>query len=328
MNYRRKGRSLNLGRSAAKAMDTAIGNGSNSFYDPKSGLFLLFVLALVLWWIIPLGQMVAGYVGGRRAGSMSRGLAVAAAGSAILIGLSLLVTAGAEWLLSLQNVQDFIASTVPSASDWITSLGGYMSGFAGISSGSVTIAAGDFVMMGVFAIVGGAMANQSRKEMSIIVGHALREGAPKPPRSARAAMEGRQLGFGTYADYTALTVNSVSGTEARSQDRVTEKPAPVQPKPKRAEATATTATAVTAPATPTSSVAAASTTVSVPVPGLAKPEPEKAAPRKAPEPAPAKTEEAAPKEAPKEPKAADDRATQQETQTQQPHAAADDFEYL
>ena len=122
---------------------------------------------------------------------LGREIAVAAAGSAILIGLSLLVTAGAEWLLSLQNVQDFIASTVPSASDWITSLGEYMSGFAGISSGSVTIAAGDFVMMGVFAIVGGAMANQSRKEMSIIVGHALREGAPKPPRSARAAMEGR-----------------------------------------------------------------------------------------------------------------------------------------
>lgn len=324
MNYRRKGRSLNLGKSAAKAMDTAIGNGSNSFYDPKSGLFLLFVLALVLWWIIPLGQMVAGYVGGRRAGSMSRGLAVATAGSAILIALSLVVTAGAEWLLSLQNVQDFIASTVPSASDWITSLGEYMSGFAGISSGSVTIAAGDFVMMGVFAIVGGAMANQSRKEMSIIVGHALREGAPKPPRSARAAMEGRQLGFGTYADYTALTVNSTAGTEARAQ----EKPAPVQPKPKRAEVTATTAAAVTASVTPTSSLAAATATVSVPVPGPAKPEAEKAAPKKAPEPAPAKAEEPAPEEVPKEPEAADDRISPQETQTQQPHAAADDFEYL
>lgn len=263
MNYRLKGRKIDWGRSAAKFVDTATGRASQSFYDPKSGLFLMLVLALVLWWIIPLGQMVAGYVGGRRAGSMSKGVGVALGATFILSLLGLAITAGTEWILSLQNVQDFIANTMPPLGDWLASARDYMAGFAGMVSGSFAFSGGDFMMMGVFAVVGGAMANQSRKEISIIVEQAVNGTAPAPPRSAKAATEGRPMGFSSYADYTAVSVNNVAGAELRAQGQ--EKEIPVSRTRRRNDVTATSIASTAVPSAAVTATSSATTSETLPL---------------------------------------------------------------
>ena len=54
-----------------EAADTILGTGADKadvMYDSRSGALLTFLLLFIVGWIPTIGQMVAGYVGGRRSG--------------------------------------------------------------------------------------------------------------------------------------------------------------------------------------------------------------------------------------------------------------------
>ena len=66
--------------------------GQRSVYDTRSGTLLTIILLFVVGWIPMVGQMVAGFVGGRRAGSPFRGFIAAFVGTmSVLLVLFVIV---------------------------------------------------------------------------------------------------------------------------------------------------------------------------------------------------------------------------------------------
>ena len=209
---------MDISATAVNAVNSVVGTNSRSFYDSKSGTFLLIALALVLWWVPYLGQMIPGYVGGRRAGSMSRGILVSIVGTAVLAGLALGGAVTVSWLLSTPSIMECISS-YPALQTVFDYISGYLSTFILITESGFSITTEmikEYLLMGAFAIVGGAMANQARKEMSIVIGSTMSQTAPKVPRSIKAAAAGRNLNFESYSDLYAISVNSMAVSDARS----------------------------------------------------------------------------------------------------------------
>ena len=93
-----------------------------------SGMLWIIVLGILLFWLPVLGQMIAGFVGGKKAGSAMNGL-LAAILPAIIIGLVTFVLLG-----------------------WVPVIGA-------IVAGAVTIVVmASMIVVIIFAIIGGAMA--------------------------------------------------------------------------------------------------------------------------------------------------------------------------
>ena len=206
------------GVAARIASGDAVGARSESFYDTKHGLVMETVLALVLWWIPYLGQMIPGYVGGRRSGSMGRGIIASVSSTFIILLLAIAGAYSLSWLMSTATIVDCMAS-FPALQTFFDYAVGYISMFivlTGSGFSITTAVAGNYLLMCVFAVLGGAMANQSRKELALIVDAAVSQSAPKAPRSVRAAAAGRTLNFESYSDLSAISVNSMPGADIRS----------------------------------------------------------------------------------------------------------------
>src|SRR5574344_2438708 len=88
MSFVSSGTADNVGAKAKSAAEAVLGTGADTAdtaYDMKSGALLTFLLLFALGWIPILGQMVSGYVGGRRSGSPVRGLAATGAATVCVL---------------------------------------------------------------------------------------------------------------------------------------------------------------------------------------------------------------------------------------------------
>ncbi len=203
------GRASDWGESAKEALSIALGFKSDSVYDYKSGTFLAGILALFTWWIPYVGQMIPGYVGGRRAGSIGRGLLCTSIASAVILVIMILLSA----LLSVVFTDTYANSMegVPLfIKDSLWALHEYVGTFALVSNGILTINFGSYGMFVVFGMVGGVMAEQSRKEMQIIVANASAASKPAAHRSTVSFKTGQPLGFRDYVDNSPIAVNTTT----------------------------------------------------------------------------------------------------------------------
>ncbi|MGN1044465.1 MAG: hypothetical protein ACI4Q9_00720 [Candidatus Methanomethylophilaceae archaeon] len=231
MSKSKSKRPRNVGSVARGAIDGATGIGSNSFYDCKSGVFIASVLAMALSWIPHLGLMVAGFVGGRRAGSMSRGVLVGLASSVAVLSVALVLNIGFAKLFTpeYQSVIDGISAVSPQIVAAMESVNEYLTvNFVSVEAGNVSVPFGKYALLTAFSLIGGVLADQARKEVRIIVSHAEERARPKAPRSVRAHMESRPMGFRTFDDLSRMNVNAV----APSQEPKAQKQVPVQDAPK------------------------------------------------------------------------------------------------
>lgn len=219
------GHAQDFGEVAKSALVEASGVNSRSFYDPKSGLFFTVLLSLILWWIPYLGQMIPGFVGGRRAGSIKNSLVVSLLASLILI-VSTAVISGLLSLLFADGNTGFINMFGGMSNGIIAGIYDftmYLASFATIGGGSLYVNTGAFAMLIAFGVIGGVMSDQARKEIRIIVGQTMSATDPELPRSVRLAV-GETKAFETYSDYSALRVNK---TEAPAKVQKPEKRSPV-----------------------------------------------------------------------------------------------------
>lgn len=139
---------------------------SHSFWG---GVWYTFILSLLLWWLQPFGQMIAGYVGGRRSGSPIRGMLAAMIPMGFFALLALVFESGAfglaawwnnvfaSWLAALSAAAPLFSTYIQFSAEYIHT----MREMLGLSSTApITL----FLTI-VFGYVGGAMAMQARREI-------------------------------------------------------------------------------------------------------------------------------------------------------------------
>ncbi len=133
---------------------------------------IILILSFLLWWIQPAGPMIAGYVGGRRAGSPMKSV------TAALLPVVTIYVANAAYAHNLATHQiDFVASLPTVISDGVSSilpfLGpykefmiAYMQGFVQALTTTFGMGTNGYLMVIIFAYIGGLIAEQTRRELT------------------------------------------------------------------------------------------------------------------------------------------------------------------
>ncbi|MCK5548699.1 MAG: hypothetical protein KAI64_06765, partial [Thermoplasmata archaeon] len=129
-----------------------------SFY---SALKSISLLSFLLWWLPTIGQMIAGYVGGRRAPSPLK--AVVAAMIPVSV-ISLIVYASDNGILTAQisafytlpsSIAMGLAETLPFTAPYIMFVANYMSAMIDLLNGTLAIWLNGFLVTIIFAYIGG-----------------------------------------------------------------------------------------------------------------------------------------------------------------------------
>ncbi|MDR2846620.1 MAG: hypothetical protein LBV63_04995 [Candidatus Methanoplasma sp.] len=224
-----------MGESALRSgLAKVFGRGSN-VYDAKTAFFFCLALSAVLWWIPSLGAAVAGYVCGRKAGSMTMGLVCSfLSGSLILILV---------WLLAPYFGTE-------------GAIGAY---FATFDNGS-GLDLSNLGLVAVFGLVGGILSRQVRKETAYLLSTGATEFAVRPAaRSMALYSRDKDMGFECFDDCISrqeMAVNTNSGSVIRPSKETMDK---APPQERRQPVTTTVQTVTTS--------ASESTTTSPDAPG-------------------------------------------------------------
>jgi hypothetical protein len=133
---------------------------------------VILILAFLLWWIQPAGPMIAGYVGGRRAGSPGKAV-IAALTPVIAIYLAnlsyahIFATHQVDFVASLPNaLGGGAASILPFLAPYKDFMIAYLQSF--VSALQVTFGMGTngYLMVILFSYIGGLIAEQTRRELN------------------------------------------------------------------------------------------------------------------------------------------------------------------
>ena len=235
MHLKKRSRYASSGAKVRGAAEATLGTdlkGRNSMYDTRSGTLLTIVLLFVLGWIPMFGQMVTGFVAGRRAGSPLRGLIASLVGTAIVLAIMFFTVEGLNAINSaiLADPEGAIADVIVTYPALKQVLDAFLL-YARELFGSVDFQI-DYLTYAItvpFGIIGGVFADQAQKEARIIIARTGRVNA-RSIRSIEAYKEGRTLGFETFEQYTAMSVNSMA-TPAKAATK--REDAPVFENPKR-----------------------------------------------------------------------------------------------
>ena len=129
------------------------------------------VLSIVLWWLPLFGQMIAGYVGGRRAGGPWKGVAAAIVPVACLYIVMTGFDSGAlpthlfGVAVAPAAVSASLSNSLPFISPYIQFSSEYVGSFVEALAGSSPYGINTYVVTVAFAYVGGILAEQSRREI-------------------------------------------------------------------------------------------------------------------------------------------------------------------
>ncbi len=132
---------------------------------------VILILSFLLWWIQPAGPMIAGYVGGRRSGSPMKGVMAALLPVAIVLIANTAYTRGVgstqiDLVASLpQAFAGGVASVLPFLMPYKDFLVGYMSGFVKALQSTFGMGTNGYLMVLIFAYIGGLIADQTRREL-------------------------------------------------------------------------------------------------------------------------------------------------------------------
>lgn len=146
-------------------------------YSFWSAVKYSFILTVLLWWLPVFGQMVAGFVGGRRAGKPWKGVLAALVPLSIIFLLSLLVQngmipteiGGIDWTPSALLAQ--LGDAVPILAPYIVFVQMYLTSFIDTIQISSGVRMDVYIITAAFAYIGGILAEQSRLELNYVARH-------------------------------------------------------------------------------------------------------------------------------------------------------------
>lgn len=152
-------------------------NKRRSAFSFWSATKYVMILSLLLWWLPVFGQMIAGYVGGRKAGSPWRGVAAAILPVIAIFSVITLIdyllpsyadgtgSASASLLIG-------IVSAVPFVGPYLDFTREYVSQFLSSLQGASPYEMNSYLLTIAFAYVGGILADQARREIDAVSGTA------------------------------------------------------------------------------------------------------------------------------------------------------------
>jgi hypothetical protein len=133
------------------------------------GMWYVFILSVLLWWLPVFGQMIAGYLGGRKAGTSTRGFAVTLIPCFIIILVLALVDVGL--LPSLSSIAAFPSSLIGGVSSVSPQAGAYVSGIYNSLLSLMGLNGNGLLIIMVFGLIGGMMADMNKKEVAQATGN-------------------------------------------------------------------------------------------------------------------------------------------------------------
>ncbi|MCL2143038.1 MAG: hypothetical protein FWH44_02105 [Methanomassiliicoccaceae archaeon] len=170
------------------------------------------LLSMLLWWIPLLGQAVAGYVGGRKAGTPARGMAATLVAVLALMGVAMVISSGIIAGFDFLNTEP--AELVTSLKMDFPLLGSLFGGIMwflqnafGIITGTTSMKLNIYIITVVFGLAGGTLADLHAKE-------AVRNmpedgGRVFIPRSLAAYVKGKKLGFENFDDRLSIQQSKI-----------------------------------------------------------------------------------------------------------------------
>lgn len=147
-------------------------HGDGTPFSFWSSSRVILILAFLLWWVQPAGPMIAGYVGGRRSGSPMKAVLAA------LLPVAAIYLANASYAANVAARQiDFVASLPTLVTDGLSSilpflapykefLISYMAGFVAALTTTFGMGTNGYLMVIIFAYIGGLIAEQTRRELA------------------------------------------------------------------------------------------------------------------------------------------------------------------
>ena len=195
----------------------------NEVYSVRMAALFCLGLSAFLWWIPIIGPAVAGYVCGRKTGSMIKGLLCSLISGAVLLTI--------VWLLSMSVLGHGGYPEVP-ADEAAASL----SGIVGLTAaflqtffieGTSSLNLAGLGVVTVFGGVGGILSRQVRKETAHLIAIGASESTVRPAaRSVTLYSKNKELGFKAFDDcmqMQRMTTNENKDSGATPKEEKTEK---------------------------------------------------------------------------------------------------------
>jgi hypothetical protein len=143
-------------------------------YSYWSAVKYTFTLSLLLWWLPIFGQMIAGYVGGRRAGSPFKGMMSALIPVIFIFAVTMLVRIGIIPTvifgidLSPDAIAAVVASNVPVIQPYLEFVDMYLTSFFTSLHSTANLGLDSYVTTVAFAYIGGVLSQQTHREMLLL----------------------------------------------------------------------------------------------------------------------------------------------------------------
>jgi len=182
------------------------------FANLGSALRITILLSMLLWWIPLVGQALAGYVGGRKAGTPARAMAVTLASVMLLIGLATIISSGLIGGFDFLNTEPHelvsaIGLDFPLLGTLFSWMLGFLQGALGIVTGTTSMKLNIYIITVVFGLAGGTLADLHTKEAA--KNAPAESGRVFIPRSLAAYVKGKKLGFENFDDRLSIQQSKV-----------------------------------------------------------------------------------------------------------------------
>ncbi len=165
-------------------------------YSIWSASKYILMISLMLYWLPLVGQMIGGFIGGRRAGSPFRAIVAAIIPVMILFGISTALQTGFI-PIRLQNAGTLLIALVeqtlerlPIASPYVNFATTYVGSFIAELKTAASLKAGNYLITIALAYVGGILSDQSRRELEYV----SRYGSP----TTNILVSGREAEHGPF----------------------------------------------------------------------------------------------------------------------------------
>ncbi|NYT11034.1 MAG: hypothetical protein GKC03_00605 [Methanomassiliicoccales archaeon] len=155
--------------------------GAKVAYSFWSAVRYTFFLSLLLWWLPIFGQMIAGYVGGRRAGTPWKGVAAALIPVTVFFVVMMAMDMGylpTEFFgisLSPAALLGSIAAEIPLIEPFLNFSVMYLDSFLDAIQATTSLRLDSYIITIAFAYIGGILSEQTRREMDYV----SKTGGPK-----------------------------------------------------------------------------------------------------------------------------------------------------
>lgn len=145
--------------------------GERAPFSFWSSARIILILSLFLWWLQPAGPMIAGFVGGRRAGSPLKAVVAALLPVLVIMIVNFAYSQGVaarqiDFVATLPGAgADALATFLPFMGPYKDFLVTYLTTFVSALQTVFGMGVNGYIMVILFAYIGGLVAEQTRREL-------------------------------------------------------------------------------------------------------------------------------------------------------------------